>query len=288
MVARQEGQIRGGGGLRLHTRGWLPDRRPYRATILLSHGLGEHSGRYDHVGEALANAGFAVWALDHRGHGRSDGTRVYVERFSSFVADLETFRLLIRSFEPRLPSFLLGHSMGGAIALAHAIDRPGCFAGLVLSGPAMQPQRGVGRATIGAGRLAARLAPKAGVIALDAKQVSRDPAVVAAYRHDPLVHHGKVTARLGAELLDRAARFPDELPRLRLPVLLLHGDADGLVPVEGSRELFPLIGSADKTFIEYPGLFHEILNEPERNRVLDDIVAWVDARVGARATMTGA
>lgn len=269
----------GRGGLSLFYRRWVPAGPPV-GRVLIAHGLGEHSGRYAHVGRRFASCGYSVWALDHRGHGRSEGPRVLVDSFDTFEADLETFRLLAETEEPGLPSVLLGHSMGGAIALGHAIDYPDRFLALVLSGPAVQPGRGVPRATVIAGRLLARLLPKAGVLALDPAAVSSDPAVVAAYRDDPLVHHGKVTAGLAAALLARAERFPTEVAGLRLPVLIVHGGADQLVPVEGSRELVARFGSDDVTLVVEDAMFHEVLNEPDRERVLGSILSWVDARCG--------
>ncbi len=279
-TASSSSSFTGRGARQLFYRTWVP--APAKALVVLAHGLGEHSGRYEHVGQHLARAGYAVWALDHCGHGRSDGTRVFVDRFDTFVEDLETFRALAVPAQPGLPTFLLGHSMGGAIATAHAIDHPGCFAGMVLTGPALQPSLRVSALVVAVGKLVAKVCPKLGVVGLDGGKVSRDPAVVVAYRVDPLVHHGKVTAGLGVQLLARAARFPAEVAGLSLPVLIIHGQADELVPIESSRNLVPRFGSPDLTFIEEPGLYHEVLNEPEQERVLATIVSWMDERLAAR------
>lgn len=273
-MQRQHGSFRGSGGLELFSRRWQPEA-PSAAAVILVHGVAEHSGRYDHVGAYLAVRGYDVWSYDQRGHGRSAGRRVYVERFSTFLADLETFRLLVANRQP-LPQFVIGHSMGGTIALAHAIERPGSWAGLVLSGPSVDPSAGVGRALVAAGRLVARVAPAAAVVALDTSGVSRDPHVVDAYRADPLVHHGRLTARLASELVDRAETFDDEVERLTLPVLVLLGGADRLVPPDGMRTLFALIGSVDKRLVEYPNAAHELFNEPERDEVLAEVGDWLD------------
>jgi acylglycerol lipase len=149
------GTFVGAGGIELFFRSW-PAPAP-RGVVVLSHGLGEHSGRYHHVGRRLADAGYSTWALDHRGHGRSGGRRAFVEAFSSFVADLETFRLRVAAASGGLPTFLLGHSMGGTIATAHALDHPGAFAGLVLSAPAWHPGRDVPRPVVAVGRALARI-----------------------------------------------------------------------------------------------------------------------------------
>lgn len=266
-------------GRSLFGRWWAPEAP--KGLIVLAHGLGEHSGRYDHVGRHLAAAGYAVWALDHRGHGRSEGPRVFVDRFVDYEADLETFRLLAVASHPRLPSVLLGHSMGGAIAVGHAIDYPNRFDALVLTGPALQPGRSVSGALVAAGKVLSRVVPRAGVIGLDSRTVSRDPAVVSAYQSDPLVNHGKVTARLGAELLARAERFEAEAAAITQPVLIIHGTADRLVPIESSRAMVGRFGSDDVTLVEEEGLFHEVLNEPEQQRVLDTITAWIGERLDA-------
>jgi alpha-beta hydrolase superfamily lysophospholipase len=267
--------FRASGGLELFSQRWQPDGRP-AATLVLVHGVAEHSGRYEHVGRYFAGRGYDVWSYDQRGHGRSPGRRAYVERFSTFLADLETFRLQVAARQPG-PQFLLGHSMGGTIALAHAIERPAAWTGLVLSGPSVDPTAGVSRALVVAGRLAARVAPAAPVVSLDDSGVSRDPEVLAAYRADPLVHHGKLTARLASELVDRAALFEDQVGGLALPVLVLLGGDDKLVPPDGMRRLFTRIGSADKRLLEYPGAAHELFNEPEKATVLTDVADWLDA-----------
>ncbi len=225
-------------GCRLFGRGWLPDGQA-EAVVIVAHGLSEHSGRYRHVGTTFADHGYATWALDHRGHGRSAGRPVFVRTFDEYVADLETFRQLVAERHPALPTVLLGHSMGGAIATAHAIDHPDHFDGLMLTGPALQPSLGIPKTAVAIGRLMAKVRPTLGIMAPDGAKVSRDPAVVAAYRADPLVRRGKVTAGLGVALLVRAARFPDELGGVRLPLLIIHGDADAL----GARGVEPEPGA---------------------------------------------
>jgi alpha-beta hydrolase superfamily lysophospholipase len=313
-VRHEQGKFRGAGGVELHYHHWSPggagaphvaDRVPaermavgggvpgadgapaadgepaagtVRATVVISHGVAEHGGRYRHVAERLTACGYSVWAHDHRGHGRSGGRRGYVERFGSFVADLETFRLLAAADEPG-PQFLVGHSMGGAVALAHVLDHPQAWSGLVLSNPAVAPRRGAPLPLVLIGRLAALVAPRSKVVQLDAEGVSRDPAVVRAYRDDPLVYHGKLTARLVAELVNRTDRFPREVAGLTLPVLMAVGGDDQLVDPAGPRELFAKIGSSGKALIDYPGLHHELFNEPERDQVLADVADWLDAHL---------
>lgn len=277
-VGEIEGTFRGLGGEELHHRVWRPAGTS-GATVVLVHGLAEHSGRYDHVGRRLAQSGYEVWALDHRGHGLSGGPRTFVERFDVYVADLETLRLLAAETAPG-PQFVLGHSMGGTIAVAHALAHPSAWAGMVLTAPALSTGE-VSRVLEVAGRTLSRLAPRVGVLRLDGSAVSRDPEVVRAYENDPLVHRGKVSARLAAELVDRMATTARLAGDLRVPVLLMQGTEDRLVSAEGNRAVFDAFGSDDRTWRSWPGAYHEVMNEPEQDEVLDEIVAWLRARTPA-------
>ena len=280
-MERDEGRFTGVGGVELYRQAWLPDGEP-RAVVVIAHGAGEHSGRYLHVAERLTAAGYAVHALDHRGHGRSGGRRAVVDRIANAVADLDTLIVQAGTRHPGRRLFLLGHSMGGCIALSHALTHPERVAGLLLSGAvarldAPAPLKLVVRAL-------SRVAPGFGAVAVDPALVSRDPAVVAAYRADPLVFHGKLPARTLAEMADAADSFPARVPALRLPLLAMHGGDDRLVPAAASRMVHDRCGSADRTLRIYDGLYHEILNEPEQATVLADLTGWLDAHTDGRET----
>jgi acylglycerol lipase len=227
-----------------------------------------------HVGEALAAAGYAVYAADHRGHGRSGGDGAQIERLRHVVADQRTMVEMASNAHGAKP-FMLGHSMGGAVATAFAIDHQDMIAGLILSAPAVDTAAAspVERAL---SRVASAVAPGLGAYAVDAEGISRDPEVVRAYVEDPLVYNGKLPARTVSELLQGADRFPDQLPALHIPLLVMHGGADPIVPLAASEMVDARAGSDDKTLIVYDGLFHEILNEPEQGRVIADIIAWLD------------
>jgi acylglycerol lipase len=274
----EDGRLAGAAGVELYWQAWLPEAEP-RALVVIAHGASEHSSRYGHVAERLVGAGYGVYALDHRGHGRSEGKRAQLDRLDHVVADLRAFVDLAADRHPGMPVYLLGHSMGGGISIAYAVRHEDTLAGLVLSAPVADPDA-AGAVTRGVSRVLSALAPDLGVYSVDAALVSRDPEVVREYEEDPLVYHGKLPARSVSELTSAVQRFPTEVPGLRLPLLVMHGDADELVPLAGSRMVHERAGSDDKTLRVWDGLYHEILNEPEQEQVMDVVVAWLDERSG--------
>lgn len=267
-----------GAGAALHVTHWLPGGAP-KAVVLLAHGYAEHAGRYGHVAKRLTDAGYAVYAVDHWGHGKSDGEGGFVPRFSAFTDGMAELLTLVQVNHPDTPRLLLGHSMGGLIATLLLIERQDAFAAAALSGPAILPATPPSRFTVWISRFLSRFLPRLGVLSLDANGVSRDPAVVAAYLADPLVYTGKIGARLGKEFMDAMAAAQAGASAITLPILIQHGEADSLTAPAGSRFLFDHVGSKDKRLEIYPGLFHEIYNEPEQGAVLDDLVGWFDAHV---------
>ncbi|KTE17329.1 alpha/beta hydrolase [Sphingopyxis sp. H115] len=270
-----------GAGARLHVTHWLPEGRP-RAIVLLAHGYAEHAGRYTHVATRLTDAGYAIYAVDHWGHGQSDGEGGYVPRFSAFLDGMSELLTLVEINHGETPRLLLGHSMGGLIATLFLVERQQAFVAAALSGPAILPAEPPSRFTVWISRFLSRFFPRLGVLSLDASGVSRDPAVVDAYRADPLVYGGKIGARLGKEFMDAMAVAQADAPKIRLPILIQHGAADRLTAPAGSRYLFDNVASQDKRLEIYPGLFHEIYNEPEQGAVLGDLIEWFDAHVKER------
>ncbi|QCB53641.1 alpha/beta hydrolase [Sphingopyxis sp. PAMC25046] len=268
-----------GAGAKLHVTHWLPEGRP-RAIVLLAHGYAEHAGRYAHVAKRLTDAGYAIYAVDHWGHGQSDGEGGYVPRFSAFLDGMSELLTLVEINHGDTPRLLLGHSMGGLIATLFLVERQQAFVAAALSGPAILPAEPPSRFTVWISRFLSRFFPRLGVLSLDANGVSRDPAVVEAYRADPLVYDGKIGARLGKEFMDAMAVAQADASKIRLPILIQHGEADRLTAPAGSRYLFANVASKDKRLEIYPGLFHEIYNEPEQGAVLGDLVGWFDAHVG--------
>jgi lysophospholipase len=275
-VSHREGWLTGAGGLRIHWEAWLPEEP--RAVVVIAHGASEHSGRYRHVADRLVTDRYAVYAIEHRGHGRSEGPRALIDRLDRAVADLDALLLLAAEEHPGAPVFLIGHSMGGAIAISYAVEHEDRLTGLILSGPVAALDAAPAPMRFVAAVLSA-LTPRLPLFEIDASLVSRDPAVVESYVNDPLVHHGKLPVRTVAELAKAVDAFPERVPSITVPTLIMHGAQDRLAPPEGSVMLNERIGARDKTFHRYEGLYHEIFNEPEQERVLDDLSAWLSARV---------
>lgn len=271
------------GGRHIFEQWWRPDDGQPRGVVAICHGFAEHGGRYAEVAQYFAGRGYITEALDLRGHGRSDGVRVHVRSFNEYLNDLNRFLTNVRRRNPGLPVVLLGHSMGGGIAALYVIARQPELAGVVLSGPA------VGSDFVklsGARRLmlkAMTVAPRFRLPSLPATAVSRDPEVVRRYEEDPLVFRGGSTiahAMAGVRAITRASR---DMEQFALPLLIVHGTADSLVPVAGSEELYGRAQSSDKALKLYEGLYHEVLNEPERLEVLGDIASWLDERLAPAA-----
>lgn len=280
-MRRQEAVSQASDGQRLFERSWLPERDP-RSAVGIVHGYAEHSGRYDHVAERLVASGHAVYAFDLRGHGRSEGRRAYVRTLDEHVADLEAFLARVGEREPDLPLFLLGHSMGGTIVTSLLVSGRRDVSGVILSGAALQPGRALSRLVQGFISLLGRLAPRLPLAKLKSEKISRDPDVVAGYDSDPLVHRGRMQAGTASAIIRATRAIDAQMEAITLPLLILHGTSDDLTDPDGSRRLYQRAGSPDKTLKLYDGLYHEVLNEPEKQQVLSDILDWLDAHVGQR------
>jgi acylglycerol lipase len=274
-IEHHAGHFTGEEGTRLFYQSWTPSVSPH-AVLLVVHGLAEHSGRYLNLVNEFVPAGFLVCALDHRGHGQSEGKRCYVSRFNQYVRDLDTYVNIVRNDYSDAKFFMVGHSLGGTIATAYAESHQAKLAGLILSAPALKAGSSITQSDKLLARIVSRIAPRLGVSSLDASTISKDPAVVRAYVDDPLVYTGKISARLGAEILDAIEKtIPPLLPTLKLPILVMQGTEDRLSNPEGSSMIFEGVTSGDKTLKRYEGLFHEIFNEPERATVFADMRQWL-------------
>jgi acylglycerol lipase len=263
-------------GTRLHWQAWDPSG-PARGAVVIVHGAAEHGGRYAYLSERLAAETYAVYALDHRGHGRSDGPRAMIGRLDRLVDDLGLFMARVGEERGGGRPFLVGHSLGGAVALTYAIRNGNDIAGLAVSGPAVATEA-VPAALKAVTSILSAVAPRLPVFKIEDDAISRDLDVVRAYQRDPLNYPGKLPARTLGEIMRSMDAMPRRVSALRTPLLLLHGSEDRLCPPEGSRMVYELAGSTDKTLKIYDGLYHEIFNEPERAEVVGDLVAWIAER----------
>ncbi len=264
--------------LNLYYQCWLPSNKP-RAILLVVHGLAEHSGRYLNLVNHFVPRSYAVYSFDYRGHGKSPGLPGYVDRFSDYINDLQAFGDMVRKNHHDSRLFLVGHSIGGTIAITYATQHQDELDGLVVSGATLQVGASVSPVMIMAARVLSCLLPKAGLDIIDATAISRDQNVVAAYTNDPLVYRGKIRARLGAEIIKAIQKLPLQMARINLPILIMHGSADRLSDPSGSQILYQRVSSGDKTLKLYDGCYHEIFNEPERQQVFADMEAWLATHI---------
>jgi len=269
-----EGNFKGPRDVEIYYQAWLPEGSS-KAVLLIVHGLGEHCGRYMNVVDHFVPLGYAVYGLDHIGHGKSEGMREGIERFEDYTDTLRVYSELVKGWQAGKPIFLLGHSMGGLITSCYLLDHQADFRGAVISAPLIKASGNISQATILMGKILSALAPKMGLLPVDAESISRDPEVVKAYVDDPLVFHGKTPARLAAELLKAMLRITKEARKITLPFIVLQGSGDKLVDPSGAQILYDKASSKDKTIKIYQGLYHEVFNEPERGRVLKDVETWL-------------
>ena len=273
-----EDTFKGDKGLNLFYQCWLPDKKP-KAVLLVVPGAAEHGGRYKNLVNYFVPRDYAICALDTQGHGKSEGMRCYIDRFSDYIDDIKIFFDIIHRKYADRKIFLVGHSMGATIAVAYTVKHQRGLAGLIVSGVVLKLGSSISPVLKAVGPLVSFLFPKMGVTTLDATAISQDKAVVDAYVNDPLVHRGKITARLGMEMTKTMDKLPSLIPQIKLPILIMHGTADRLSNPEGSPMLYDLVGSSDKTLKLYEGFHHEIFNEPGHRQVMADVEAWLAPRI---------
>jgi alpha-beta hydrolase superfamily lysophospholipase len=269
-----EGRLETKDGLKLLVQRWRPQGETKGAVVIV-HGLKDYSDRYADFAVALARRGWAVHALDLRGHGDSEGDRVWVDRFDEYVDDLGRFMVRVEADDPGKPLFLFGHSMGGAIVTLYTLTQKPKLSGLITSGAALKRDAPAG--LVGVVKFFSVVAPKLAVFELDDSKFSRDASVVAAMKTDPLIYDGKAPARTAAEVIGAIDRIREASNTLSVPLLAMHGSADVVTPPDGSKELVEAAASKDKTFKSWDGLYHDLLHEPERQQVVDAVLAWLDA-----------
>lgn len=279
-MSYHEGWFIAGDGLRLRQRWWLPEGEP-AALVLFIHGFTEHSLRHDQTAAAVARHGFAVQAVDLRGHGQSEGDRVWIRSFAQYLDDVERFARRQRDANPGKPVFLWGHSLGGTIAVLLVIQRRVTLEGIIASGPLLKMPGHLFPVLRHLAIIVGRILPGLRVVGLGARYLSRDPAVVADFRADPLNFRGRFPVRTGAEILRAVRQVRRGMQDVEVPLLLLHGTGDVVTDPEGSRQLYARAASKNKALRLYEGLYHDLLHEPEWRTVVDDALAWMDARISA-------
>ncbi|HEX4962865.1 MAG TPA: alpha/beta hydrolase [Thermoanaerobaculia bacterium] len=275
-IVAQEGELEGVGHLKLFTRTWRPEGK-IRGVVIIVHGFLAHSGRYQWVAEQLVQDGLAVYAFDLRGHGKSGGDRYWVDHFADYETDLAEFVELVKSREPGLPTFVLGHSAGGVIATLYALHHQSEVTGLIAESFAFEtpPPELILTALKGI----AHILPHAAVLALKPEDFSRDPKVVEDMKNDPLIIHTPGPAQTLAELIRAHDELAQSFGTITLPVLIIHGTADKATKPHGSQRFFDETGSTDKTLKLYEGHFHDLLSDLGKEEVMGDIVTWINARI---------
>lgn len=266
-------------GLAMFFRATVPD--PCAAAVLLVHGMNEHSGRYTGLADAFARRGIAVYVPDYRGHGRTGPVPGYVPAVARVSEDLAALGRTIRSKHPSTPLCVYGHSLGGLIVLRHLLDFQDRYAAAILQGPALAVPPNVSPALVAISSVLSALVPKLPVQEFDRSRLCRDPSVMAEMEDDRLYYKGKVRARTGREILRTIDTVRPRLPEIRLPLLVLHGGADVVIDPAASVTAYEHASSKDKTLKVFPGLYHELHNEPERADVLRFVVDWLEPRVTA-------
>lgn len=275
-----EGTFQGADGLTLYYQQWKSESEPQKAVLIVVHGFGEHSGRYRNLVDYLVPRGYVVYGFDHRGHGRSPGGRGYISAWREYREDVQAFVRLVGERESGYPLFLMGHSLGGLIALEYVLRHPEGLCGAIISGPPLG-EIGVSPVLVILSRVLSRVWPTFGRdIGSNFSQLSRDPAVAQAWRDDPLTH-SRGTARLGTEMAAAREWTNANAASLQVPLLMIHGGADRICPPAGSRLFFEKVSFPDRERREYEGGYHEPHNDIDVKQVLADVEDWLERHLPA-------
>jgi acylglycerol lipase len=263
--------------IKLFTHHWEPEIIT-RAVIVLVNGLGEHGGRYKHVAKFFTDSGVAVIGFDHRGHGKSGGSRGHIASYDRACDDVQHFIDEAHAIYPGRPCFLYGHSLGGAMVLYHGFNRKSNLNGIICTAPVLEPAEPVGTVKLILAKTLSRIAPSFTMDnGLDRTGLSRDPTIETAYSSDPLVH-GRISASLGMDLIRHGKWMKSLKTVYPYPLLVMQGDADRIVSPDATREMAGnLLG--DVTYKEWPDFYHELHNEPEKEQVLKTILDWVNSHL---------
>jgi alpha-beta hydrolase superfamily lysophospholipase len=274
----RDGTFAGANGPELYYQSWLPLNRRHEAVLVNLHGLGDHSGLYPTIASHFPPRGIAVYAYDMRGNGRSPGQRAYVRAWEEYRGDLHAFLCRVREWEPDLPIFVLGHSLGGLVVLEYALHHPTGMSGVIAAAPPLG-EVGVPPILMTLGRIMSRVWPSFSLeVGMDLSGLARDPAVVNTVLADPLFHR-RGTARLSTEVTAAIERVQNQAASFSLPLLILHGSADRMVPPDGSRLFFSKVKYPDREFREYPGAYHGLFADIGYHEVLADLERWIEGRL---------
>lgn len=272
----REATFVGESGPAIFYREWLPQEEP-RGTVVICHGVNSHGGQYLWAADRFVEAGFAVYALDLRGRGRSGGERYYVEDIAEYVGDLAGTIAIAKQRNPGRKLFLLGHSAGGVVGASYVLDHQHEIDGFLCESFAFQvPAPGFALAAI---KGLSHIAPRLGVLTLKNEDFSRDPHWVAVLNGDPLTQHETQPAATVAALVRADERLRAEFPTITIPLLILHGTADKATVCQGSVFFHETAGSADKTLKLYEGHYHDLLADLGKEEVIDDMLQWIEARL---------
>jgi alpha-beta hydrolase superfamily lysophospholipase len=269
-------RISGTGGVQLFIRSWRPASAA-RGVVAIVPGFNSHGGYYLWVAEQLTSRNLTVFAVDLRGRGLSEGERFYVDSFADYASDVHAMVTLARARAPGVPVFLFGHSAGGVVSTAYALDHQAELAGLICESVAFQvPAPEFALAVI---KGLSHVAPHTHVLKLRNEDFSRDRDVVKFMNQDPLIAHEVQPTKTVAEMVRADERLKRGFPRLTIPVLILHGTKDKATKPSGSRYFFDNAGSSDKTLKLYDGHVHDLLNDLGREIVMRDVARWIEARI---------
>lgn len=264
--------------LNIYTIQWLPDDTP-KAVVIIVHGLGEHIGRYQHVAEALVSAGYAIYGLDHRGHGKSDGKRVRVTSNTHFMDDLRQYFDIVRREHNREQIFILGHSMGSVISLQFTLQYQNDLAGLLITGTATDVGSTVSPILRNLTNILHPFLPHIPISApAPVDHLTNDKAMQQLADSDPLNHKGWTPLSIAKYIIDTGEMIQENVKKLVLPILIMHGEDDRITPISGSHIVHERVGSADKTLKTWPNMQHEIMNEIDRVPVIETLLEWLDNR----------
>lgn len=261
--------------LRSHT--WRTKGKP-KAVVMIVHGIAEHMGRYDHVAHHLSRQGYLVASYDQRGHGKSGGDPAYIGDWDEYLDDLKVWHKYLQGQHPNLPFFFFSHSLGGLVVFHYLVRDEPDIDGAVFSAPALKVSDEVSPLLQKVAPLLARFFPRFKATRLNVQHISKDQQVVDDYINDPLVYSGGICAKTGAVVLAATKRVAELFPRFEVPFLVMHGSEDKLTDPKVSRAFYEEASSTDKKHIEFKGLYHELVNEPEKQKVLKEMTSWFNDR----------